>query len=343
MKSKKSFIIGISASFGMLCLILDTRTALHGASVGVELCIKTIVPSLFPFFILSILLTGAITGAKLSFLTPIGRLCGIPKGAESILLVGLLGGYPVGAQAIGLAYEAKQLSRSDARRMLGFCNNAGPAFLFGMVGSLFKSSWIAFVLWLIHILSALTVGVLLPGKNVSDVPTSPSQSISLAQAMTRGTRVMAGVCGWVVLFRVLLAFLQRWFLWLLPAAGQVVVSGMLELANGCCELGSLADESTKFLLANLFLSFGGICVGMQTLSVTGQSGLDTGFYFPGKILQTCVSLLLALPMQKALFPSAESNGSFVIMLLIPLIIVAAVLLMAEKKKNNSSIPSQTGV
>ena len=52
---------------------------------------------------------------------------------------------------------------------------------------------------------------------------------------------MATVCGWVELFRVLLAFLKRWIFWILPAAVHVAVTGILELSNGCCELLSVAD------------------------------------------------------------------------------------------------------
>lgn len=99
---------------------------------------------------------------------------------------------------------------------------------------------------------------------------------------------MATVCGWVVLFRVLLAFLKRWIFWILPAAVQVAVTGILELSNGCCELLAVTDVSARFCICSGILAFGGLCVTMQTVSVT--AGLSLKPYFWGKLLQTLFSL-----------------------------------------------------
>ena len=67
----------------MLALILDGRTAIDGARQGIELCLRTVIPSLFPFFVLSILLTSSLLGSSLAVLRPLGRLFGMPDGAES--------------------------------------------------------------------------------------------------------------------------------------------------------------------------------------------------------------------------------------------------------------------
>ena len=46
----------------MLALILDSKTALLGAQSGLDLCVRTVIPSLFPFFVISILLTAPFGG-----------------------------------------------------------------------------------------------------------------------------------------------------------------------------------------------------------------------------------------------------------------------------------------
>lgn len=274
-------------------LILDSKTAVSGAHDGILLCLQTVIPSLFSFFILSILLTSSLSGLPMPLLRPLGKLCHIPSGAESLLLTGFLGGYPVGAQNVSAAYQRGQLSRQDAQRMLAFCNNAGPAFLFGMVGAMFPDAKTPWLLWGIHIAGALFTGFLLPGK--SEIPFQPSprqQTISLADALQTALRVMASVCGWVVLFRVITGFLTKWLLWLFPAELQVLLIGLLELSNGCCELNRISDLSLRFLTCSGMLSFGGLCVTMQTITVT--QGLSLCYYFLGKGLQTLFSLLLCM-------------------------------------------------
>ena len=68
---------GFAAGIGMLLLIFDSKTALEGARAGIDLCIRTVIPSLFPFFVLSMVLTGALMGTSLLWLRPIGALCGV--------------------------------------------------------------------------------------------------------------------------------------------------------------------------------------------------------------------------------------------------------------------------
>lgn len=290
---------GVAAALGMLLLIFDSKTALFGAREGLDLCVRAVIPSLFPFFVLSILLTGSLTGIRLSFLRPLGKLLRIPEGVESILLSGFLGGYPVGAQAVGNAFLSGQLKENEARRMLAFCNNAGPAFLFGIVSSLFPEGWMVWALWGIHILSAIFVSFIMPGDTHGFVTQKKEESTSLTSALNKALGVMARVCGWVVLFRVLIAFGDRWFGWMLPAEAQVILSGILELTNGCFALNQISVLGARFVLCSAFLAFGGVCVTFQTFSVT--TGMDSSLYLPGKLLQTVFSILLSALVQSLFF------------------------------------------
>lgn len=283
----------LGAAFGataLAILILDGRTALQGAQEGIDLCLKTLIPTLFPFFFLSNTLSSSLTGRNIPILRPMGRLCKIPKGAESIFLIGLLGGYPMGAQCISGAYEAGCLTSKDARRMLAFCNNCGPAFLFGISGALFSNPTVPWILFGIHFASALLVGVILPGEpSCCNYVNRPKFSpvIILRQAI----RSMAVVCGWVVLFKVLLAFLSRWILWLFPTEVQVGIMGILELSNGCIGLHAIESLDVQLILCAGLLGFGGLCVTMQTWFAAGK--VEKGLYFPGKLLQTAISIALA--------------------------------------------------
>lgn len=308
MNAKKHSIPMCLAAIGMLVLIFDGRTAMQGAADGIQICIRSVIPSLFPFFVLSILLTGFISNYSFRFLFPIGRLCGMRNGTEPLLLTGLLGGYPVGAQSVIQAYQQGQLTRSEAERLLGFCSNAGPAFIFGIAGKLFSSPWIVWILWVIHILSALIVGAILPNRYSGTVNFSNDGSMDFPTAVAKALKITATVCGWIILFRILIAFLNHWFLWLLPQWLQLFCIGILELANGCHSLMQAASEPVRFVISAVILGFGGVCVGMQTISVAGAFG--TGMYFPGKLMQGFCSLMLAAFVAPFLFPNITLQLGF---------------------------------
>lgn len=324
MKQTKLSLIGLSLA--MMLLILDSRTAFSGAAEGVELCIRTVVPSLFPFFVLSILLTGSFT--DVNFLRPVGRLTGIPEGSEMVLLSGILGGYPVGAQAAAAAYRNGQLTKGQANRLLRFCSNAGPSFLFGMVAPQFPERKYGWMLWGIQLVSAFLVSMLFPAGDRAGSKAPQAKCISVSDAMKRAVGVMASVCGWVVVSRVGIAFAQRWFLWLLPVPAQVAVCGILELTNGCCGLTQVGDVSLRFILCSGMLSFGGICVVMQTASVI--EGLYIHCYLVGKVVQTAFSILLSCLIL------SDFGILWVLM-------VTGILVLSLKLRKSSGNPAAVGV
>lgn len=321
MKNKRLFL-GVGSALAMLVLILDGKTALLGAQQGVQLCLQTVVPSLFPFFFLSNLLTSSLAGVPSRALRPLGKLFGVPEGTEPLLLAGLLGGYPAGAQSVAQSFRAGQISRQEGERLLAFCNQPGPAFLFGMVAFLFPRKWMVWLLWAIVLLSALVTARFLgdtPGEAIALPAKKPTPALAAALRAT-GT-----VCGWVVIFRVILAFLSRWALWLVPVEGQALLSGLLELTNGCLLLGNVPDMRLRFVLAVVLLTFGGLCVGLQTLSLL--EGLSPRSYLLGKLLQTAIALSLAL---------AAAWGIW-------LPVAVLFLLFALVRQKRSSIPGKAGV
>lgn len=296
----RTILPGLVAALGMCVLILDSRTALIAAGQGLQLCLKTVIPSLFPFFLLSGILTGSLLGMELPVLRPVVRALGMPKGSETLLVSGFLGGYPVGAKAVRDAWAQGKICKKDAERLLSFCNNAGPAFLFGMVGPMFSSNGHAWVLWGIHIVSALTAGWLLRKEPDSGAVSNFNQNTSISLAMTNAIKACAQVCGWVIAFRIICSFLERWILWLLPLWAKVAVTGLLELANGCLELKKISSENVRFLLCSGILSLGGFSILMQTVSVT--QGLHLTYCLQGKLMQTLFSLLLSLIFIKWISP-----------------------------------------
>lgn len=309
MKLKKVLSLSVTA-LAMVLMILDTEMAFYSANEGVDICLRTIVPSLFPFFFLSGIINSALIGTNSPFLRPISTLCRIPAGAESLMILGLIGGYPVGASAVHSAYSAGSIKRNSAQRMLSFCNNAGPAFIFGILSPLFENKLSIWVLWIIHISSAIVVSMLLPAEKTEKCMQAGRQSITLTQALQLAIRNTATVCGWVILFRIVIGFFNRWFLWLFPKQWQVLLCGLLELSNGCISLSLISSDGLRFVVASVLLAFGGICVAMQTTSVIGD--LSSKGYWLGKIMQTSLSLLFSGIAQNFLFKESAIHFPFIL-------------------------------
>ncbi len=289
---QRRYLLGLAGAAGMLALILDSRTALLGAQAGIDLCLKTVVPSLLPFFVLSGLVVGS-WGADFrlpKFLS--GLFPGMTDRMPALVLPAFLGGYPVGAQAVCQAWRSGTLNKEEAQRLLAFSSNAGPAFLFGMVGRFLPEDWMVLLAWAVHVLGAFFAARCL------SVPSRPEYtrpiSKDLGDPVREGVKTMALVCGWIVLFRTLIAFLDRWVLWYVPPTVRVLIIGLLELSNGCLELTRISNIAVRFLVCTCLLAAGGLCVTVQTASVT--QGLSLRYYFLGKALQALVSLLFGISL-----------------------------------------------
>lgn len=289
MGKRKSLTAAASAA-GMLVLIFDSRTALSGGVEGVELCLRAVIPSLFPFLFLSGCFCEAFSRTSLAMLRPIGKAFSLPRGMEYLLIPAFLGGYPIGAQAVSQARASGAISSKQAERMLAYCSNVGPAFLFGMVISQFGRKGLTWTIWVIQILSAWTASRFF-GTREEAAPSAKPPGTASSFHMEAAVGAMLKICGYVILFRILAAFLGRWVLWAVVPWARVMVVGLLELANGCCCLNLIVDEGIRFMVCNLMLAFGGLCVVFQTASVC--DGLRLRCYAAGKLLQGAVAVLLA--------------------------------------------------
>lgn len=335
MKHLRKITVG-AALVAIFVLIFDSKTAFGGASEGVRLCVETVIPSLFPFFVVSVILTSTVSARNVPFLTKLCKPLAIAQGAHTLMLVGFLGGYPIGAQCIAQACKSGRLDRRDGERMLAFCNNAGPAFLFGIGATLFPSVGLCWLVWGIHIVSALIVARITAKNAQPSVATVATQALPARNALEQAVRAMALVCGWIIVFRVGLAFAERWFLWMIPGNLQLLFVGLFELTNGCCALESISSVGLRMQLFSVMLGFGGVCVGLQTMSVVRVGGLRGRQYFPGKTAQAAISYLLSVAVQCVLpLPFRHFPPPYY-----PALAAAVVLWYAfsrKKTKNRSSI------
>lgn len=323
---KKTYTIAAISCFSILfLLIIDTQTAKDSALAGIELCLKVLIPSLFPFFLMISYTNSLLTGHSFPWIRPLGRLLQIPQGGESILLLGFLGGYPVGAQLIGEMYRNKQISQQIAHILLGYCNNAGPAFIFGVTGLLFSNPWVPAVIWLIHIISAVLTGYLLPKPTLSQIEFGKTATISLTASMQKSIGICCAVCGWVVIFRIIQGYILKYLDEFAGSILMVILGGILELSTGCIALQELSSEAFRFILTSGFLAFGGTCVILQTASVTQDLGM--GLYFPGKMIQTAIALIMS-----ALFAIQHIRISVFIGIIMPSVLLILIVNAVVKKR-----------
>lgn len=292
---KRAVLTGILLSL-MPLLLWQNETVAQAVREGLSLCTRSVIPSLFPFFVT---VSFAVSCGFFSSL----RQLHIPT-PVAVFLLGIIGGYPLGGRTVGALYRGGTITRQQAEALLTCCNNAGPAFILSIAGTgVFGSTRTGLVLYGIHVLSALAAGGLLGAfRRTESAPTSASlplqpRTASLCTAFVSCVRdaalSMVSVCAFVVFFLALMALLRQIYPLLPPLA-----LGLLELTGG---IAALPNSAAGFCMAAALLGWGGVSVHCQTAAVLEGSGLSLRRYLSAKILHGLLSALMALAVCRFLF------------------------------------------
>ena len=115
MKKGASALMTTAAVCAALGLIVCSAEAMEGARRSLALCYEVLVPSLFPFFVISALLQELGIPSRLGRLAApaMSRLFGVSGSGCASLILGFMAGYPLGAASVAGLVQRGELSKAD--------------------------------------------------------------------------------------------------------------------------------------------------------------------------------------------------------------------------------------
>lgn len=300
-------------------LIIDPEGVLSSGQKAVELCLKVIVPSLLPFFIVSrlVLNTGTIHVISRLFRPIIKPLFNLPGAAAFPIIAGWVSGYPAGAKYTADLYKDGLLTSTQAERLLCFCNNSGPLFIVGAVGTgYFNNPKLGLVFLLCHILASATVGILQrfifkdesedSSIKKKEMPAKTEfSSHMLTDAIIDSMAVLLQICGTIIFFAVLVQTLESAGFFsgiskLISFATKtntsdfikVITAGSFEITYGLFLLSHSISISlsVKILLTSFLCGFGGFSVLVQVTSFCPPE-VKLKKYLLGKLMQGFIAAI----------------------------------------------------
>lgn len=229
-------------------VIIKPDIGKNAAIIGILLCGRVIIPSLFTFTVCILFIMKALSGGK--------------KEKILIFLFSCLGGYPIGAKLLNNAVQGNKISPKKAGRMLNYCVNAGPAFVIGATGGIIGSQKLGYILFASHILSSLILAVLLKDKReknqspLAQKEKSFKPTESFVESVADASATTLSICSFVILFSVISAYLEY-----LSAFSKFFKYSALIL-----EITTAVTKTGNIYLISFLLGFSGICVWCQIIS-----------------------------------------------------------------------------
>ncbi|MBR2109564.1 MAG: hypothetical protein IJ932_06470 [Ruminococcus sp.] len=285
----------VFAAIIITAVLLWGKECAQGALNGIFFCAEVLIPSIFPFMIISVFIAESGLSEKLGKLT--GKICpklfGVSGNLSAVIIMSMIGGYPVGARGISTLAENGRISKNDAVKASYFAVGAGPGFLITFVGGeLLSNRSIGVCMLAAQILSVIIIGIL--NKFITTAKSDYNSCAELnnppvtftsavTKSVTSSAYGMLEMCGMVVAFSAVIGIAEK-----LPADSVKYFSVFLEVTTAC----NLLAENNNILFIAFATGFGGLCVHFQIFTALKNIKINKALFFLCRIIQGFLSALL---------------------------------------------------
>lgn len=283
----------------LLSMIIFSDVVIKSVSFAVNICINNLFPSMLPFLILSSILSnyGFVELAS-HILSPIMRnLFHLNSNCAYVLVLSLLSGSPANSKYIKELLDSNKITIGDANQILLFSHFVNPIFIIGTIGTIFLGNkTYGFIILISHYLANLIIGIMLRKKEI------PTKSISsnnffnikskgfittLKSAIKDTIDTLLVVFGTITSTLVFSSIINNYFKF------NPILNGILEITSG---LKYISIESTtiltKIILSTFFISFGGLSIHAQVMSILDNKKIKYFPYLEARLLQGLISSII---------------------------------------------------
>ena len=316
-------VFGAFSTFCLLLILRNTDTAIEYMTRGLLLCARTVIPSLFPFMVLSeLIVSGGFADRIFSRISlPFRILLRLPTVGCCAVLLGILCGFPVGVRCATLAYDKGLLSKRECETVCIAASTPSSAFLISAVGaSLWGNRTFGIALYGCAVTASLLTGILFghlrATKGETRITEQPQARVTLGgahlftAAIRSATESILQVCAYVVFFSALTGTLNL----ILSRMGAsqtitVLLTSFFELSSGVSGAVGLSHGIPGAMLCAATVGWSGLSVHCQLLSLCDGRGFSMKPYCAAKLLQALLcagSLALLFRLFPDLTFAAES-------------------------------------
>lgn len=141
----KTILLAVLSILLVGSIIIRPDASFQASLQGLTVWWNIVFPGMLPFLVLyELMLAFGLAHAIGALLQPaMRRMTGLPGEAALALVVGWLGGYPAGTEAVASLRKRELLSRAQGQRLLAFAHMPNPLFMLVVIGAGFLHKPIA--------------------------------------------------------------------------------------------------------------------------------------------------------------------------------------------------------
>ena len=265
-----------------------------GIAEGLKIATLTVLPSAFPFMIVSDIYYSYGYPEKIGGIGKITeKLFHLPTKSLRALMLGNIAGFPIGAKVAAELYSDGGIDRKNAEKLLAYSNNPSIAFIVSCVGSaILKNTKIGLFLLIVIYISTLFCAFIYRERTFTSRLTIAENRhpFDLVHSVKTAGITSISIISFIVTFFGIASILK---LYISNQYLLSVISSFLEVTRGV-SLASALHISYNFKLALIAfaLGFGGLSVMMQTAVFSSDKGLSLIPYFKIKLTEGIIAAIL---------------------------------------------------
>jgi len=295
----------------IICIevLMNSKVVLNSVKISFSIWQNNIFPSLFPFFIIGNILISLklpnIIGELLKNITY--KLFKINKNGAFIIILSMLSGFPSSAKYIKEMHINGDLNEKEATKLLTFTHFSNPLFILGTVTLFLNNYKLGIPILISHYIGNLFVGLLFRNYYVSkkdntkiniknsikSIKLNDSIGNILSNSISSAINTLLLILGTISVFLILTSLINSIFNF--NIINKTIINGIFEMTQGLKYLKNInISTNIKGLIAVIFLSFGGLSVHMQTLTIISDTKIKYFPYFISRIIHAFISTLIFL-------------------------------------------------
>lgn len=302
-KNKILNIIVILSCLILLFEILFHKTLVFETiSYSLEIWVTSLIPSMFPFFILSdILINFNITNyIPKRIKTIFTKLFHVNEAIVTIFFLSCLSGFPSNARNTRTLYDKKRITKEEASHALIFTHFSNPLFILSTVAIFFlHKEQYGYIILISHYLGNIILGIstrfsrTIQHTNYTP-PSDKSQNFSttLINAIRRSIDTLLLILGTLTCFLIISSIFIHHLT--ISDYNSSLIKGILEITMGLKSLSLLPiNDCYKVVISTIFISFGGLSVHLQVLSQLVDTDISYFPFFIARIFHAIISGIIA--------------------------------------------------
>ncbi len=296
MKKYSKFLLLFLFLFIVVQIILNSNDYINCVQNSIIFWKDRIVTTIFPFLLMSEFLInyGFVDVVNFLFGNFFKRFFNVNGNVAYIFFMSMISGFPSSAIYINDLYNKNLISYESANKALILCHFSNPLFIIGFIGNMIGYKYAYYIL-IIHYLSTIIVGLLFRnldnGKEINNNFDTKSFGSVLKNSIKKGIDSILLILGTIIFFNILTKTLNYINL---PIFIENILNMFLELSNGINFVLNNFDYKLACLFITMILSFGGLCVHFQILSILEDTKIKYQNYLVSRIVASLISGILVL-------------------------------------------------